>query len=111
MDPITISAIVMGATSLVAVTGKLLHTFRRNIKSCFGVQFRSLTPPNGIPTPHNTPENIDIQAINNDAQMHNVHQRTKTIYPQYTRERLQSEVYFNHDEYDENTNKINSVQC
>lgn len=114
MSGLEIAAIVAGATSLVAVTGKLLHTFRRHIKSCFGVTFRSMTPPNGgIPTPHNTPVNmgIDIEAINRDAELRNIHQRTQTIHPQYNRQRIESSIYFNHNEYDENTNKINTVQC
>ncbi len=45
MEPIVISAIVLGATSLLSVIAKFIHSIRHDIKSCFGIiQFR--TPEN-----------------------------------------------------------------
>lgn len=95
MDPVTVSAIVMGATALTGVLGKVLFTFRRNVKSCFGVNFRSPTP-----SVTDNPQ-IDMKAITYDAQ-----QATQTVRPSHQyRERLESQIYY------KDMPHIRSVEC
>lgn len=69
MDPISISAIVVASTALVGVAGKLLHTLRHNIKSCWGINFRSRS--NSPESKKNTDNQrgVDIRAIENDARV------------------------------------------
>lgn len=55
-DPITITAIVAGVTALSGVIIKLVHSMRNDIKSCFGVQFR--TPKRGNTPNSTTPEQV-----------------------------------------------------
>lgn len=95
MDPVSIGAIVVASTSLIAVLGKVLHTFRRNIKSCFGVQFRTPSPSQDNNHQNN---NVNIDAINNDAIIHNEN---------IARERFQSI----HGEFVFPNKQIRSVEC
>ena len=93
-EAIVISSIVVASTALVGVVGKLLHTFRDNIKSCWGITFRSRSnSPNSQPQ-----DQVNMNAISNDAIIHNEN---------IARERFQSI----HGEFVFPNTRIRSVEC
>lgn len=72
MDPLTITVIASLITVCVGAVGKLLYHLRHNIKSCFGINFRSRTN-----TPESQQPNINMTEIKKDADIQNIHSRER----------------------------------
>jgi len=66
MEPLLITTISISSLTLISILGKLLHTFRDNIKSCWGITFRS-------------PANSRINSYNNENNNYNNNHPNLTV--------------------------------
>lgn len=63
MDPNTalISALVVGVTALSGVLLKFLHSARSDVKTCFGITFRTPDNTEQTTTPRKNTENVELK--------------------------------------------------